>query len=61
MIVKDIYVNENGKILYINYSDLEVKIQDIETKIIYDCAIDPENFQRNYIETNVPITQEEVE
>ena len=60
MIVKEFYkTREDGVKLYRTYSDENYKIRQIETRIIYDEAIDVENAEYTYEETEEKI--EEVE
>ena len=63
MIVKEFYkTREDGVKLYRTYSDENYKIRQIETGIIYDEAIDVENIEYTYEETNEKIeTSEEME
>lgn len=63
MIVKEFYkTREDGVKLYRTYSDENYKIRQIETGIIYDEAIDVENAEYTYEETNEKIeTSEEME
>lgn len=57
MIVKEFFrIREDGVKLYRNYSDSGVCIQcDGE---IYDEAIDPENVNRFYTETDIPVQED---
>lgn len=56
MIIKEFYrENENGEKLYRTYSDLNVQIRQIETGNIYDEAIDLEDKNYTYEETEYPI------
>ena len=53
MIVKEFYgVNRNGKVLYKTYSDLGLKIRQVETGAIYDEAVDIEGNNFTYEETD---------
>lgn len=47
--------------LYMYYSDQQLQIQQVETGIVYDCAIDLETMHYTYIETNSPRTDIEKE
>ena len=49
---------ENGERIR-HYSDLDYKIQQIETGIIYDDAVDYIPCMYTYAETNIPIESEE--
>lgn len=55
MIKTEIY-SEN---LVRTYSDNGFKIQQNDTNIIYDEAIDPVSMNRTYTETNIPISEDE--
>lgn len=56
MIVKEFYkTREDGVKLYRTYSDENYKIRQIETGIIYDEAIDVENIEYTYEETEEKI------
>ena len=56
MIVKEFYkTREDGVKLYRTYSDENYKIRQIETGIIYDEAIDVENVEYTYEETEEKI------
>ena len=59
MIVKEFYkTREDGVKLYRTYSDENYKIRQIETGIIYDEAIDVENIEYTYEETNEKLEKE---
>lgn len=60
MIIKENLIIKNKPFVK-QYSDLNVMIQKVNTKEFYAEAIDPEEFERKYIETNIPIEEEEVE
>ncbi len=61
MIIKEFFkIREDGVNLFITYSDLNVKIQCINTKAIYDNAVNIESSTNEYIETDIPIIEEEV-
>jgi len=61
MLKKEFYITrEDGVNLYKNYSDLKLKIKKIGTNEIYDEAIDVENANFEYEETNEPIEEENV-
>ena len=61
MIIKDfLLTRDDGVNLYLTYSDLNVKIQKVNTDEIYDSAIDVEFANYQYIETDIPIEEEEV-
>lgn len=52
MIIKEFYgVNRNGTNLYRTYSDLGLKIRQVETGAIYDEAVDLETKSFTYEET----------
>ena len=56
MIVREFYkTREDGVNLYRTYSDENYKIRQIETGIIYDEAIDVENAEYTYKETEEKI------
>lgn len=56
MIVKEFYrTREDGVNLYRTYSDENYKIRQIETGAIYDEAIDVENAEYTYEETEEKI------
>ena len=60
MIVKEFYkIREDGVKLYRTYSDENYKIRQIETGIIYDEAIDVENAEYTYEETEEKIEEME--
>lgn len=60
MIVKEFYkIREDGVKLYRTYSDENYKIRQIETGIIYDEAIDVENIEYTYEETEEKIEEME--
>lgn len=60
MIVKEFYkTREDGVKLYRTYSDENYKIRQIETGIIYDEAIDVENAEYTYEETEEKIEEME--
>jgi hypothetical protein len=55
MIVKELYMTRSdGEKLYRTYSDAGMHIE--RDGIMYEEAIDPESTNREYTETNVPIT-----
>ena len=59
MLVREFYkTREDGKKLYRSYSDGNYKIRQIETDILYDDAIDVEDANFEYEETNIPIEDE---
>ena len=59
MLVREFYkTREDGKKLYRSYSDENYKIRQIETDILYDDAIDVEDANFEYEETNIPIEDE---
>lgn len=47
--------------LILTYSDLNMKIRQDGTGIIYDSAVDPEETHRTYTETDIPIEGESEE
>ena len=56
MIVREFYrVREDGINLYRTYSNEDYKIKQVETDIIYDEAIDIEDSNYTYIETDEKI------
>lgn len=60
MIIKKFFTTRSDGInLFITYSDLDVKIQNVITHEIYDNAVDIENSTNDYIETNISIYEEE--
>lgn len=62
MIKKELFMTrEDGTKLYRTYSDEGYLILQVETDNTYSEAIDPENIERVYEETDIPIETEEVE
>ena len=62
MLIKEFYIKrKDGVNLYRTYSDENFKIRQIETDILYDEAIDVEDSNYTYEETDIPIEEEEVE
>ena len=64
MIIREFYrTREDGVNLYLTYSDQGLRIRQIETGHIYDEAIDIENANFTYEETDqlVPIREEQQE
>ena len=60
MVKKEFYLKRNDGInLYRTYSDEQFKIRQIETGNIYDEAIDVENTNYTYEETDIKIEIEE--
>ena len=60
MIRKDYYrVREDGIVLYRTYSDLDCYIIQNETNIKFEEAIDIEDAEFTYTETNQPIERRE--
>ncbi len=60
MVVREFYMQrKDGVKLYRTYSDKNYKIKQIETGNIYDEAIDIEDSNYTYEETNIPIEEEE--
>ena len=60
MIVKEFYKKREDNIkLYKTYSNENYKILQVETGFIYDEAIDIENINYTYEETNEKIEEEE--
>lgn len=58
MIVKEFYrTREDGVNLYRTYSDENYKIRQVETGVIYDEAIDVENAEYTYEETEEKIEE----
>lgn len=60
MIIKENIVIDNRKFVR-NYSDLNLMIQKVNTEEIYSEAIDPIEFEREYIETEIPVEEESEE
>lgn len=61
MIIREFYrVREDGIKLYQTYSDLKVYIQKTGTEEIYESAIDVEDANFTYIETDIPIEEEDI-
>lgn len=60
MIIKENIVIDNRKFVR-NYSDLNLMIQKVNTEEIYSEAIDPIEYEREYIETDMPIEEENEE
>ena len=59
MIKREFYMTRNDGInLWRTYSDLSLKIRQVETNAIYDEAIDVENSSYTYEETNTPIVDD---
>lgn len=54
MIVKEQIKNEEGKVLYLTYSDEHFKIMKVETQEVYSEAIDIDN-TNTYVETEEKI------
>ena len=62
MIVREFYrTRKDGVDLYRTYSDEGLKIQKVGTDEIYDEAIDIDGAPYTYVETDIPIEQEETE
>lgn len=60
MVIKEFYKTRNdGVNLYRNYSDENFKIKQEQTGIVYDEAIDVEDAQYTYVETNEKVEIEE--
>ena len=58
MIVRKLYTTrKDGVKLYITYSDAEMKIEQSQTGLLYDSAIDVENAPYTYTETNEPVDE----
>lgn len=56
MIVRKLYITrEDGVKLYITYSDAGMKIEQSQTGILYDSAVDVENAPYTYTETSEPV------
>ena len=61
MIIKEFYEKRNDGInLFITYSDQKLKIQKVGTDEIYDSAIDIEDANFTYVETDIPIEEEDI-
>ena len=62
MLIKEFFrQRSDGVNLYRSYSDENFKIRQVQTGLIYDEAIDVENSIYTYIETDIPIEEEENE
>lgn len=63
MIIREFYGHNKrfDEDMYKTYSDLNLKIRQIETGNIYDEAIDLESHNFTYEETEEPIEDEEVD
>ena len=60
MLIKEFYIKrKDGVNLYRTYSDEKFKIRQIETDVLYDEAIDVEDSNYTYEETNIPIEKED--
>lgn len=58
-IKKEFYkTRTDGVKLYRTFSDEGLKIQKVGTDEVYDEAVDPEEFNREYTETDQPIESE---
>ena len=58
MIVRKLYTTrKDGVKLYITYSDAEMKMEQSQTGLLYDSAIDVENAPYTYTETNEPVEE----
>ena len=58
MIIKELFKTRNDGIkLYKQYSDLGVKLRQVETDTLYDCPIDVEDAPFTYEETDILIEQ----
>lgn len=55
MIKRELYKNDDDIKLYRTYSDKNYKIKQVETGNIYDDAIDAENSNYTYEETDIEI------
>lgn len=56
MIIKELFKTRNDGIkLYKQYSDLGVKLRQIETDTLYDCPVDIEDAPFTYEETDILI------
>ena len=61
MIIREFYrVREDGIKLYQTYSDLKVYIQKAGTDEIYESAIDIEDANFIYVETDIPVEEEDI-
>lgn len=59
MVISEFFkIRDDGVKLYKTYSDENFKILQVETGIIYDEAIDIENNNYTYEETDIPIVEE---
>ena len=59
MIKREFYMTRNDGInLWRTYSDLSLKIKQVETNAIYDEAVDVENSNYTYEETNISIVDD---
>ena len=62
MIVKEFFMTRfDGVDLYRNYSDLNLKILQEQTGAIYDEAVEVEGAPYTYIETDIPIEEEDTD
>lgn len=58
MIVREYFdTREDGVKLYCTYSNLNLKIEQVETGAIYNKAVDVEHASFTYRETNEPILE----
>ena len=53
---EEFQLEEDGWILVKTYSDIGMKVQSKETGAVYDAAIDPKFTNREYEETDIPIS-----
>lgn len=57
IVIEKIVINDRDFIR--QYSDKKLKIKQIGTDVLYDEAIDPIEFEREYVETDISIEEEE--
>lgn len=60
MIVQELLIHDENRYIK-TYSDSGMMIEQVETGVRYGEAIDPEQYPREYVETDEPIEQEEEE
>lgn len=59
MIIREFFeTRDDGINLFISYSNLNFKIQNIQSGEIYDNAVDIENSTNQYQETNILVGEE---
>lgn len=61
MLIREFYkTREDGVKLYRSYSDEGYLIKQLNTDILYEEAIDIEDTEYQYVETNIPIEYDEI-